>query len=204
MSKKISVVIGHPFAGSFNHALAEVYVETARNAGASVRVIDLASEQFELSPRTGRAELRARDAEEIAAKGLTIQSLVQAVSEAEHLVFFHPSWWGTYPAVLKGFIDRVFMSGVGFAYDDSPKGWTPLFLGKTARIVTTMDVPLWVNRWWYRDPSGHSLKYAVLWYTGIKTRGVTQFSSVRSSSASQRAKWLQKTQALAQKDATVK
>ena len=46
--KRIALVIGHPIAGSLNHALAGRYADSARAAGADVRVIDLAAEGREL------------------------------------------------------------------------------------------------------------------------------------------------------------
>jgi len=197
----ILVVIGHPLEGSLNHALADSYVQSARAAGSEVEIIDLAQEHFELSPRQSRSELRALDADALKAKGEVIVSMVNKVERAKHIVIFHPSWWGTYPAVLKGFIDRVFMSGVAFEYGEG-NSWKRLWSGKTARIFTTMDSPSWFDRLWYRAPSAHSLKYPVLWYVGIKTTGISRFPQVRSSSEATRAGWLKKVAGIAGKDAS--
>jgi len=50
----------------------------------------------------------------------------QDILWANHLVFVYPNWWATFPALLKGFIDRVFVSGFAFKYrENSP------FLGCT-------------------------------------------------------------------------
>ena len=195
----ILVVIGHPLERSLNHALAESYVQAARAAGTEVDIIDLAKEHFELSPQQSLSELRARDPEALKAKGEVIVSMVEKVERAQHIVIFHPSWWGTYPAVFKGFIDRVFMSGVAFEYGEGNK-WKRLWSGKTARIFTTMDSPTWFDRLWYRAPAAHSLKYPILWYVGIKTLGITKFPQVRSSSDAARTKWLTKVAGIAGKD----
>ena len=199
--KNIVTVIGHPLEGSLNHALAERYIDAARAQGAAVEVIDLAVEEFELSPRRSRDELRARTPDQLDAKGDAIRRMVEKVRAADHIVVVHPSWWGTYPAVLKGFIDRVFMSGVAFEYGDGPTNWKRLFAGKTARILTTMDSPVWFNRWWYRDPSANSLKYPVFWYVGVKTVGVSKFAGVRFSTEAERARWQEKAAKLGEKDA---
>jgi NAD(P)H dehydrogenase (quinone) len=40
----------------------------------------------------------------------------QKILRAEHLVWIHPLWWGGIPAIMKGFIDRIFLAGRAFAY----------------------------------------------------------------------------------------
>lgn len=200
MTLQIAVIIGHPLSGSLNHSLAESYMLRARELGASVEVIDLAVEDFPLSPRLSRDELRARSDRELADKGPVIESMVRRLQSADHFVFFYPSWWGTYPAVLKGFIDMVFLSGIAFVYGDRPTNWTRLFSGKTARIFTTMDTPRWYNRIKYRDASGNSFKHAVLWYTGVRTVGITRFDQVRFSRPETRSRWFAKVAKHARRD----
>lgn len=200
MTKKIAVIIGHPLKGSLNHALAEQYVNEARMGDTEVEIIDLAEKKFPLSPDSNRQELRARDEAELAKQHQVIQEMIQTLKSADHLVFFFPSWWGTYPAVFKGFIDRVILSGVAFQYGDGPTNWKRLFAGKTARIFTTFDTPKWFNLFKYRDPSGNSLKHAVLWYVGVKTIGLTRFDQVRFSDLKKREKWMRVVARLANQD----
>jgi NAD(P)H dehydrogenase (quinone) len=64
----------------------------------------------------------------------------EKISQADKLIFIYPVWWGTMPAMLKGFIDRVFTSGFAFKYDDKglPKG---LLKGKEAIVILSTGVP---------------------------------------------------------------
>ena len=119
-----------------------------------------------------------------------VAGYIADVEWADHLVFFHPQWWGTYPAALKAFIDRVFLSGFAFRYRERSALSERLLAGRTARIVMTMDSPgLW-NRLAYRRASEASLKNATLSYCGVKTIGVSRFSGVRFAEEPARDKWL--------------
>ena len=188
--KRITVVIGHPRPGSLSHGLAESYVSAAKEAGAEVRVIDLAQASWPLAP------IEFHD-EELAHANATMPlspALAQMTEDlvwAEHLVIVHPVWWGTYPAALKDFIDSAFLPGVTFKYRSDGSGWDKLLKGRTARLIYTMDAPGWFHRFWYRKPSENSLRYPILWYCGVKTIGATSFSPVRKSTLEQRTKWLQ-------------
>ena len=119
-----------------------------------------------------------------------VAGYVADVEWADHLVFFHPQWWGTYPAALKAFIDRVFLSGFAFRYRDRSALSERLLAGRTARIVMTMDSPGFWNRLVYRRASEASLKNATLSYCGVKTIGVSRFSAVRFAEEPARDKWL--------------
>lgn len=206
------VIIGHPHRGSFTHALAERYVGGLRaagpaagragdasGAGSEVRVIDLAEREFALIP-DDRAALRAPGGD-TAHLEPSIRGFVDDVAWAEHLVFFFPQWWGTYPAVLKAFLDRVMLSGTAFAYGRGHVS-TRLLGGRTARIVMTMDSPLAWNRLVYRNAAETSLARATLAYCGIRTIGISRFTPVRFSTAERRAAWLAGVQRLGERDAT--
>lgn len=115
---------------------------------------------------------------------------IDDVAWADHLVFFFPQWWGGYPAVLKAWIDRVFLSGFAFRYRASGSLWDKLLTGRTARIIMTMDSPRWWNALAYRDAAIRALRSATLRYSGISVRGVTRLSEVRHSSDADRERWI--------------
>ncbi|WP_157416546.1 NAD(P)H-dependent oxidoreductase [Agromyces allii] len=203
------VIIGHPNSGSFNHALAEQYAAGLRAAsvdpstggpsdGSHVRVIDLAEREFELLP-ADRGDLRAPDGDTSHLEP-RIRAFIDDVAWADHLVFFFPQWWGTYPAVLKAFLDRAVLSGTAFKYGRGQIS-TRLLTGKTARIVMTMDSPVAWNRFVYRNAAETSLKRATLAYCGVRTIGITRFTPVRFSTPEKRAAWLESVRRLGVTDA---
>lgn len=198
--RNITLIIGHPRPGSFNHGLADAYAASARASGADVRVIDLATTEFDLST-ADLNELQVAGPDDLDRLGPAIAVMVRDVLWADHLVFVHPVWWGTYPAVLKGFIDRVFVSGIVFKYRARGQGWDRLLKGKTARLVYTMDAPGWFNRIKYRRASEQSLRNPLLWYCGVKTIGATAFSPVRGSTQERRERWLENAASLGTIDA---
>ncbi|GAA1519654.1 putative NADPH-quinone reductase [Agromyces terreus] len=196
------VIIGHPNAGSFNHALAEQYATGLRAASvdaSEVRVIDLAEREFELLPTT-RGDLRAPDGDTSHLEP-RIRAFIDDVAWADHLVFFFPQWWGTYPAVLKAFLDRAILSGTAFRYGRGQIS-TRLLEGRTARIVMTMDSPIAWNRFVYRNAAETSLKRATLAYCGVRTVGITRLTPVRFSTPEKRAAWLEQVRRLGATDAS--
>ena len=200
MNPRILVIVGTPIEDSLNHSLAAAYVDSARGGGADVRVIDLAHDP---SPAhaTHRGELRLPRTDADTPLDPAVAAYIDDIRWADHLVFFHPQWWGTYPAALKAFIDRVFLPD--FAYGQRPKTAISekLLAGRTARIVMTMDSPRLWNRLAYRNAAETSLKQAVLAYCGVKTIGITRFTPVRFSEAEQRTSWIADTAKLGRRDA---
>ncbi|WP_394553174.1 NAD(P)H-dependent oxidoreductase [Agromyces sp. MMS24-JH15] len=186
--RRILLVIGTPLAGSYVHALADAYAEAARAADAEVRVADLATVRFPHDP-ADRGELRVPSDGGRDHLDPAIRDLQDDVAWADHLVFVYPQWWGTYPAALSAYIDRVYTSGFAFRYGRGHVS-EPLLAGRTARILMTMDSPgLW-NRLVYRNASETSLSRAVLRYCGVQVRGITRLPAVRFSTADRREAWL--------------
>jgi len=196
---KIVVIIGHPFANSFSHALAERYRAEAEKADSQVRVIDLAQTTFTERPGDLN-DVRVRGFDQLGNLEPAISGMIRDMQWADHFAFFYPVWWGTFPGVFKSFIDRVIVSGVAFRYGTTGTKWEKLWRGKTARIVLTMDAPSWWYKLTYRAPSENALKRATLWYVGVRTIGVTRFEPVRFSTQEIREKWLSTAARLGQLD----
>ncbi|WP_137844160.1 NAD(P)H-dependent oxidoreductase [Microbacterium sp. 2FI] len=186
---RILVVIGSPIPDSLNHALAESYAEAAAAGGAEVRIVDLAQDAVPQHP-SSRGELRTPRTDDDPALADEVAAYTADVAWADHLVFFFPQWWGGYPAVLKAWIDRVFLSGFAFRYRERGRFWDKLLTGRTARIVMTMDSPGFWNAWVYRDAAIRQLRNATLTYCGIRVRGVTRLSEVRHRADADRTRWV--------------
>ena len=111
---KILVVHAHPVETSFNAALHRLIVERLKAAGHDVDDCDLYAEDFD--PRMTRAErLFYHDTTHNQA---SVRGYVDRLKRAEGLVLCFPVWNYGYPAILKGFFDRVFLPGVSFELVD--------------------------------------------------------------------------------------
>ncbi len=183
MSKRILIINGHPDQASFNYGLADAYRQGAAETGATIQEITIAQLQFDPNLRYGyrkRIDLEP---------DLLIS--LDKIRWAEHLVWVHPVWWGGLPALMKGFIDRLFLPGIAFQYRTDSVWWDKLFAGKTAHIITTVDQPAWYYWLVFGNPSVNQLKRSVLEFCGIKPVHVTYIGAVRNSTEQQRARWLQ-------------
>jgi len=180
--KKILIINGHPDKESLCFGLAESYMKGAESAGAVCTIVNLIDLKFNPILMHGY-----RERTELEPDLLKIQ---QDIVDADHLVFVYPTWWGTYPALLKGFIDRVFLPGFAFKYRDNSLFWDKLLKGKTARLIVTMDTPAWYYSLIYRSPGHNSMKKGLLGFCGIKPVKIITFGPVKTSNEKRRTDWL--------------
>lgn len=124
------VVIAHPSADSFCQALAARAVSGLRAAGHEVEVLDLYAAG--VTPAMSAAERHAYDTDDPILDP-TIAAHAALVADAEVLVFVYPTWWSGLPAILKGWLERVMVPGIGFVFDS--KGRVRPGLGQVRRIV---------------------------------------------------------------------
>ncbi len=111
---RVFVLYAHPVETSFVSALHTRVVETLRLKGHDVDDCDLYAEGF--NPVLSRSErMGYHDLEHNRGP---VDSYVQRVLDAEAMVMVHPVWNFGYPAMLKGFFDRVFLPGVSFRMQD--------------------------------------------------------------------------------------
>ena len=114
---RVLVVHSHPDPESFNAFLCRETLAALERAGHETRLIDLYAESFD--PALSRADWRAY--EDQARNGDTVSEHVAALRWAEGLIFVYPTWWYGAPAMLKGWLDRVWLPGVAFELEpDGP------------------------------------------------------------------------------------
>jgi putative NADPH-quinone reductase len=154
----------------------------AREAGNEVKLISLGDLSFDPVLHKGYARIQELEPDLVAAQ--------EAVTWSQHIVFVYPTWWGGMPALLKGFLDRVFLPGFAFQYREGSRFWDRLLSGRSAHLFVTMDTPPWYYRLVYRMPGHNQMKRTILEFSGIKPVGITSFGPVRGSSQQQREKWL--------------
>jgi putative NADPH-quinone reductase len=111
---RVLVLFAHPVETSFSAALHRAAVGALREAGHEVDDCDLYAEEF--NPVMSRQERLDYHDEAICRK--PVQAYVDRVFAAEALVIVNPVWNYGYPAILKGFFDRVFLPGVSFKLKD--------------------------------------------------------------------------------------
>lgn len=190
--KKVLVILGHPSSDSFNNALAEKYAEGARASGKDVRLLKLGELKFDPIMRFGFKQTQALEPDLLEAQ--------ESIKWADHLVFVFPTWWGTLPALLKGFIDRTLTPGYAFKYRPNSPWWDKFLTGRSARIITTMDSPAIYNWLMYRSANIRGLKVATLEFCGVRPIKVTTFDRLRFADEARRGKMLDQTFGLGQKD----
>jgi NAD(P)H dehydrogenase (quinone) len=193
MKSNIAIINGHPYAKSYCSALAEAYKNGAIASGSNVRSIDVGALTFEPNLKYGYHQRIELEEDLINAQ--------ETIRWADHLVFVYPVWWGTVPALLKGFIDRVFLPG--FAFQSRPNSllWDKLLKGKSARLIVTMDTPSWYSRWVYKNAIHHVVKHGTLKFSGVNPVKVTEICPIKTSTDKQREKWLADVEALGRKQA---
>ena len=108
------VLFAHPCAESFSAALHETVVDSLKGRGWEVDDCDLNAEGF--SPVLTEAERRGYH--EVGPNLSPVAGYVERLRAAEALVLVFPVWNFGYPAILKGFFDRVFLPGVSFRLED--------------------------------------------------------------------------------------
>ncbi len=131
---KQAIILAHPDARSFNAAVARTYAEELRSQGHAPILRDLYAIDFD--PR-----LRARElpwADDFAA-GSDIRREVELIDESQVFVLVYPLWFNTPPAILKGYIERVF--GIGFGYGRSGETSEQRLRGRGLVSITTSGAP---------------------------------------------------------------
>ncbi len=126
------IIAAHPRIKSFNHSVVEAYTTTLTERGDRVACRDLYAMGF-------NPILSARDITAIACGKPTrdIRSELNAIRAAEVITLVSPLWWSGFPAMLKGYVDRVFTAGSAYLTKD--KDYRPSLSGKRGAIITTSE-----------------------------------------------------------------
>jgi NAD(P)H dehydrogenase (quinone) len=182
----IYVLIGHQRAGSFCHAIAATVIEELKAAGHQVVYHDLYAEGFD--PILPHDEIP---------KGAPVDPVVEQhcreIVAADGYIVVHPNWWAMPPAILKGWLDRVFRQGV--TYQFGPTGVEPLLTGRRAVIFTTSNTPREDELRLFGDPLENLWKACVFEFCGITEFHRRNFEPIILSTPEQRQGWLDEVRA---------
>jgi putative NADPH-quinone reductase len=136
---RVLLVVAYPLDGSLCMHLAQTIEQQLRSFGHTVERLDLYREQFDpvLSP-TERSNYYGDSSAEP-----SLVTYQDQLRQAEALVLVFPTWWFSMPALLKGWIDRIWSPGVAFEHGTPIK---PLLTSlRTCLAVTTLGSPWWVD-----------------------------------------------------------
>jgi putative NADPH-quinone reductase len=188
MKRTILIFNANPKKESFSLELGKRYYKGAVNAGANAELINLHELKFDLNLENGySSDLQIEE---------DLKKIQEKIKSANHLVFIYPVWWGTYPALLKGFIDRTFTPGFAFKFRGNTLKWDKYLTGKTGRLIVTLDTPKWYYSLSYKSPGINAMKKCTLEFCGIKPVKTTVFSPIRKSTEKQRTTLLNKVEQL--------
>ena len=192
---KILIILGHPSTESFNHAIAQAVRNDLTEQGFDVIFHDLYREEFppllpetELS-RTGRLEP-------------VVETHCRELAAADGIVIVHPNWWGQPPAIVTGWIDRVFRPGVAYRFKDGEGGeGVPVGLLRASAVVVlnTSDTPPAREMNVFGDPLEAIWRHCIFELCGVSDFHRKMFSVVVTSSEAQRSDWIEDAKALCRK-----
>jgi putative NADPH-quinone reductase len=188
--RRALIILCHPDAQSFNHALAEVCATALKIAGFSVTLKDLYAEAFD--PVITKEEVRGERTND-----LKVLEHIALLKSSDVLVVIHPNCWGSPPAMMKGWMDRVFALNSAYSFEketdqgDTPKG---LLTIKTAIVFNTSNTTAERERDHFGDPLERIWKDCVLQYCGVPSVIRRVFRVIATSSLAQRRLWLEEAQ----------
>ncbi len=186
--KKVLVINGHPDNETFNYALSKAYLEGIKDSDVKVELLNIADLDFNPNLKYGYRKISELEPDLLEA--------IHKIKQADHLVWILPMWWYGMPALMKGFIDRIFLPGFFFKYQKGNPFPKKLLKGKTARLIITADTVRWYDRWFMGRPLINQFKKGTLEFCGVKPVKVTYIAPIKDSTPSFRAKWLSKVKKL--------
>lgn len=159
---KALIVYAHPDTkGNCPIMLDELTLQLERNA-IKYEVLDLYKMKYD--PVLHEKELYTRSGKVVSKRNKDIQ---KQISESDILYFIYPNWWGSMPAILKGFFEKVLLPK--FAFEWKGKRPVGLLKGKTAVVYISTGAPQFVLPFYARLPRIH-IKRNILSFCGIKSK----------------------------------
>jgi NAD(P)H dehydrogenase (quinone) len=127
---KACIVFAHEGKSSFCHEILARVTQSLDKQNIEYKLRDLYDMQFQ--PVFGSEDMRLIEQGTASTEILEEQELIK---DSELLIMIYPVWWWSQPAILKGYIDRVFTHGFAFRYEEH--GPVGLLTNKQAIVFTT-------------------------------------------------------------------
>jgi NAD(P)H dehydrogenase (quinone) len=183
---QISIILAHPDANSFNHAIARTAAERLRENGHAVILHDLCAEGFD-------PLLPACEFPQQASLPEEIERHCREIASADAIVIVHPNWWGQPPAILKGWVDRVIRPGVAYKFLDGDGGEgvpVGLLRAKAAVVFNTSNTSPERELAAFGDPLETLWKNCIFGLCGVTNFHRRTFGVIVTSSRTEREQWL--------------
>ena len=183
MPRKVLIIYCHPNPKSYTRAVLDQVV--AGLAGCDVQVVDLYAEGFDPVLVVDETR-RRRDLDKVE----ETRRYREQLAWCDALVLVYPVWWGGPPAMLKGWLDRTFVSGLTYSFEGRPKRAVfprGLMRGKPAWCFYTLDSPWLVA---LLDPGWFGTYFTVLRYCGFGPVRRYYLPRLKLTTAERRARWL--------------
>ena len=184
---KVLVILAHPNAESFNHAIAAEAVSKLRENGHQISFHDLYTEKFD--PMLPTSELP--EGAEITPE---VEAHCEELAAADGIIIVHPNWWGQPPAILKGWVDRVFRPGVAYQPIEGEALAEGLLKTKSVIVLNSSDTPEDREMEQFGDPLETLWKRCIFDFCGVTNVYRENFSVIAISTPEQRVLWLARVQ----------
>jgi putative NADPH-quinone reductase len=156
---KCLVVIAHPNTDSLCHTMAQSAIAALKAGGHEVMTEDLYLSGF--SPALTVNERRSYYSPSF--DSAAVRDQIDRLFSAEALVLVFPTWWFGFPAILKGWFDRIWAPGIAYDHATDLGAIKPrLHNLQNALAVTSLGSPWWVDRLILWQPVKRVLKTALL------------------------------------------
>jgi NAD(P)H dehydrogenase (quinone) len=189
---QISVILAHPDRNSFNHAVAGCIVHEISELNHEVLFHDLYAEPF--NPLMSSDEIPSN-----IPIPPDIDLYCREISQCDGIVIVHPNWWGQPPAILTGWVDRVFRPGIAYRFVEGDKGeGVPIGLlkAKFVLVINTSNTSDEREAKVFGDPLQLIWKNCIFDLCGVKNFTREVFNIVVDSSNDQREEWLHRSRTI--------
>lgn len=183
------IVLAHPTAGSLNHAIADRACTALRTAGHDVHFLDLYALGFRAAMS---ADERAAYHTDAPITDPMVREHAELVRTSAAIVFVYPTWWSSMPAILKGWLERVFVPGVGFQFNDEGKVRPALTHVRRLVGISTYGSP-WAYVKAVNDNGRRTIMRTIRINTGWSTRtSWLGLYTIDTATASERERFLER------------
>lgn len=171
----ILAIYAHPNDKSLNSSILKNVKEIANQKNHSLEILNLYEENFD-PVLIFNENQRRRDLH----KDKSTEKYRKMLEKSDLIIFIYPIWWNEMPAILKGFIDRVFVKDFAYKF----KGMMPIGLLKQKKsyIINTMDAPKIFVKLILLESHYKNFKNNILKFCGVKNLGKFTFYNVKNMS----------------------